>query len=290
MRLYRAHEHIRTLHLQIDAFVHGGAYSIAFEPQFDEEGTIILRAVVHSEPPVIQWGVAIGEIVHNLRSALDHVAFDLAAAKEGPPPDPIPLGDKWRKVSFPITLDEHTFRSVMGQVKWAFPAGQEPHATFEALQPWNGRGDRDPLWILEELWNSDKHRTPHIVGFLGSVQSLEKVKSKSVIIQTVADASTVELVDAQLDRPFESRAEVGRVRFTSSAASTVPLEMYVKSKIVFRCSVWAGTASSWGASCATADEFAQADLLDLPRTQTADEPLAATLHRPSSGPPGRACG
>ena len=66
------------------------------------------KVFVHGEPvpAVEEWGPIIGDVVHNLRSALDHLVWQLTIANGHTPPPVIPnrRGDpeyKWRQVGFP---------------------------------------------------------------------------------------------------------------------------------------------------------------------------------------------
>jgi hypothetical protein len=78
-------------------FTHSDAYSVSREDVIeDEKRRWIVR--VHGEPPLIQWGALIGDCLFNYRSALDHLAFDLAVAHTG---YPLPEGVE-RRSEFPI--------------------------------------------------------------------------------------------------------------------------------------------------------------------------------------------
>jgi hypothetical protein len=110
--------------------------------------------------------VFIGDAVHNLRAALDHVVYELASVHHGTGPLPPKMA---RDSGFPI-------------LKWSPPVkgGETPqqrfdntartklagcpkevHALVEAEQPYH-EGEayaRHPLWQLSRLDNYDKHRT-----------------------------------------------------------------------------------------------------------------------------------
>src|SRR5439155_6469068 len=73
------------------------------------------------EPPVLRWGVLIGDIVHNLASALDNLVWELAQANPHPPPFPVngKAKDKsvWtsrqRTISFPYCDDIAQWQQVL---------------------------------------------------------------------------------------------------------------------------------------------------------------------------------
>jgi hypothetical protein len=96
-------------------------------------------------------GVVIGDVVHNLRSALDHLAWQLAILAGNDPP---PGGTE-----FAVFRDSDLFES-QGRNKIRGLA-DEDQAVVEENQPFNVRPDDptiDPLWVLHELANIDKHR------------------------------------------------------------------------------------------------------------------------------------
>jgi hypothetical protein len=75
LKLERAQQHASVLQDAMDQFLATEPYAIIYEhdPKLDE---YILRAKVREEPPP-EWSPVIGDIVHNWRSALDHLAYQL---------------------------------------------------------------------------------------------------------------------------------------------------------------------------------------------------------------------
>jgi len=69
-----------------------------------------------------------------------------------------------KKVQFPVTKNSQDFRSSEWRIR-DIPDGAQ--AEIEGLQPYNRRQDYtpDPLWVLNELSNIDKHRLPHLTLF-----------------------------------------------------------------------------------------------------------------------------
>lgn len=132
------------------------------------EDAIELVVEVRRQPPWDRWGVLIGEVVHDLRSALDHAAWTLTVAHRDPPPDP-PTG-WWRRVEFPIFTDPDLFRTDGIKVDLY---GVDPSviaAAFEWLQPFRRaprRPERHPLAILHALSIRDKHRALPLAAIVG---------------------------------------------------------------------------------------------------------------------------
>ena len=106
--------------------------------------------------PMLPWGViaATGDIVHNLRSALDHLAWQLVCVGT-------PGMEPTRQVGFPIAIDADTYNTE----KTAKVNGMSEDAKekIDRLQPYKG-GD-DNLWRIHELDNIDKHRTLLTVAY-----------------------------------------------------------------------------------------------------------------------------
>jgi hypothetical protein len=97
----------------------------------------------------------IGEIVHNLRSALDHLAYQLVLTGECGQTLP---RQRWRNIYFPICDKKSDFR---GQLAEKLPGvGLRQLALIEREQPYKTYYviDRSPLRRLRILSNTDKHR------------------------------------------------------------------------------------------------------------------------------------
>jgi hypothetical protein len=130
------------------------------------EGAYRVYAEVREAP--LRWGVLVGEIIHNLRSALDHAFFRLA---NGPGVNP-------RHLQFPIFKEEadyNRWRQPSKDRKRADPMTHVPARAvshIEWFEPFkaHARGEpsaTDPLARLNEMSNLDKHRLtrPLVLGF-----------------------------------------------------------------------------------------------------------------------------
>jgi len=104
--------------------------------------------------------IVLGDVAHNLRSALEHIAWNLALQRTDNP----------QRTGFPIfaSVDRKKMENFKGLVKHIDPA---PLRIIEALQPYNRTNppEMDELWVLDAIWNTDKHqlhtRAPHRIGF-----------------------------------------------------------------------------------------------------------------------------
>lgn len=103
-----------------------------------------------------RWSILLGDIVTNLRAALDHAFWAAAVRHSGVPTKP-------HVVNFPITPVHANFdskgilRRLVADDVWEI---------VEAVQPFHG-GDQahtTPLEVLRWLSNVDKHRAVHVVN------------------------------------------------------------------------------------------------------------------------------
>jgi hypothetical protein len=120
--------------------------------KFDRQASAFTFWAEVIKPPNPRWGLIIGDIAHNYRSALDHLAWQLAL-KHSAPDDPS------RSAQWPITdsLDKFNDGRVQRMLASIDPA---IHADIERLQPYNAPEQAycRPLAALRDLSNTDKHR------------------------------------------------------------------------------------------------------------------------------------
>jgi hypothetical protein len=104
------------------------------------------------EPPPLRWGVMLGDCVHNLRSALDHLICQLTLLDGGTMED-------CERTQFPIASKSEAQFEQMADFR--IPGLSKRHrAMVKRAQPYRA-GDRawkHPLAILADLSNTDKHR------------------------------------------------------------------------------------------------------------------------------------
>jgi hypothetical protein len=103
-----------------------------------------------------------GDIVHNLRSALDHLAWELAKWKTGLPKKP-------NQCCFPIGRSLDNYKAIK---RGGAVAGMSPEAkkAIDDLRPY--KEGNEPLWRIHHLDIVDKHRhlliTGYQISFLGT--------------------------------------------------------------------------------------------------------------------------
>jgi hypothetical protein len=158
LKLKRAWQQLDSLKAEITTFLDDRPYTPAVS--FNKQ-THRLTVQVHVQRlPDRMWGVRIGEIVHNFRSALDHVAWDLAGRPAA----------RTSKTQFPIFEHEAGFTG-RGTEQYLKNVETAAIALIKSEQPFVIREDgtaegtaQSPLWHLKELSDIDKHRTLHLTG------------------------------------------------------------------------------------------------------------------------------
>lgn len=111
-------------------------------------------------PAVDDWGLLLGECIHNLRSSLDNLAFALARLRRDPPERP-------NRIAFPIFENGQEFQANGLRTLDQLPGNAAE--LIERIQPFQrdgssgiGTPDLDALLHLHQLNNADKHRVPPI--------------------------------------------------------------------------------------------------------------------------------
>jgi hypothetical protein len=106
---------------------------------------------IHPDPiPLpLMWSVRVAEIVHNIRSSLDHLVWQLVIRKTGAQP----MIDR---IEFPVVETLRAFERRAGRHLTGL--GAKERAIIKSVQPFEtGGAARSPLWQLRQLSNWSKH-------------------------------------------------------------------------------------------------------------------------------------
>lgn len=215
-KMARAEEQILGLGRELEAVKSDGSLQLSVGG--DDDG-IVLRVHVERQPPWERWGVLIGEIVHDLRSALDQLTWTLTITHSGEPPKP--LTREWRSVQFPVVLEEERFwkrypngkpaRGSALQNLW----GIDPkliHA-FASVQPFRSgtRAERHPLAVLHALSVQDKHQALPLVAIAG--------RGGSIVGEAIGTQGRSHRIT--VSAPIEDGVAITRLRHLSGPATGV---------------------------------------------------------------------
>jgi hypothetical protein len=146
VKIERAKKHLGDL--QAEIALYGQREFHAFLTKANTNPTKVIKNLEKQRILTFDTLSLAGDIIHNLRSSLDHLANQLAWVGAGKEPS--------RLVEFPIAKDATTYeRDKARKVEGIRP---EVIKVIDALEPYkNGKGD--VLWRIHELDNIDKHRT-----------------------------------------------------------------------------------------------------------------------------------
>lgn len=180
-------------------------------PRHKMEGNHLVVFRQHSAPVDPSFSLSVGDFIHNTRSSLDHLVYQLALLNNAP-------AKAAAKSSFPIHLTHGKFQNATAEKVAPF-INPTALADIEKLQPYStGKREEDILWILSQLDIIDKHRL------------LIVTKSKVRPVQfkiTLPDGRVASdsLPDGEW-KPSETGTEF--IRFDLSGISTTPGDMKVE--------------------------------------------------------------
>jgi hypothetical protein len=224
LKLARAKRHLRELDDNLGGYIADDA-TFSTRTMVSTDGKQHSIMVTLHDAPREDWGLAIGDTVHNLRCALDHIVWHLANP-----------GDRGIHTMFPIYTDADTFtlgRANRKGVRRASTSGLQrlkgveaaAIAVIEASQPYQPGQTGFGLNVLNQLENLDKHREIHTVA--GVFQDIQPVAFPNLAPQeTVA----VEVWRQALEVAKE--AEVFRLSF-GTARAALDMKVYTPFEVVF---------------------------------------------------------
>lgn len=215
---------MHTLKSAIQGFMEREPYElwVDSDPQTGHQ-SIGIRSV--EEPPEA-ISLIIGDVLQNFRASLD-LAWQLTIANGNTPPIPIPPGSEWRRIEFPVFLSENDFSKNGLREIWG--VSDEIRDLISGVQPFTAGQEAaaQPLWVLQELTNIDKHRTLHLTAHFikgvtgaseplkaGQMEVLEMIstgifKNEAVLMVVAFDPPQAELkfeAKATLDIAFDERS------------------------------------------------------------------------------------
>jgi hypothetical protein len=150
-KLLRANEHLQSVNTDVDKIVAKlNPYPVSVDLDEQPGWCALWADPVSFGPETTHLPMVIGDVIHNLRSALDHLVWDLirVSTKKNPRGKP----------QFPICTDPTDFACCSRtMLRGVLP---EYRTVIEEAQPYYGgkAPDESPLRWLNILSNIDKHR------------------------------------------------------------------------------------------------------------------------------------
>lgn len=153
LRLSRAEEHLNTLSARSVSLSEGDAYTFAGE--LDPTSHLLSVKLKEAADVPLELGLILGDFVHNTRSALDHLVYQLVLLAGGAPHE---------RHQFPILDSEADWQSKItknprGMLEFVNPSLV---AVIESLQPYMPGSGLPSLTVLRNFSNTDKHRLVHV--------------------------------------------------------------------------------------------------------------------------------
>jgi hypothetical protein len=210
----KAHDHLRAFNDGLKRFREGDPYPVS--RQLDRGGAEhVYRVEIRQEPPPY-LGTIVGDVLHNLRSALDSIVYDLSLTAS------LCLTPGQRaSTGFPIAADPEKFKPC--PIRFLSPSAQ---AQVRAAQPYESEAPLlNPLWMIGQLNNVDKHRRVLVVPAfsMGSIHTKPtSALPKGRRLLDLLPLPWVRSTAAPLDfderlhavGPFQTGAELARFTFS----------------------------------------------------------------------------
>jgi hypothetical protein len=231
-KLQRAGKHLKTLDEQWRSFIETEPYAVSHEFKFQPPISEWSSHFVVERPIPVELSIIMGDILHNLRSCLDHLV-GCFVERYG--------GAIKRHHAFPIYGDERKFR---GRVEKArrkndrggplngIPSKSPEWALVKEAQPYH-RGDargEHPLAILNEMANIDKHR-----GLHAAMTYPEARSALDLLAWTPADAELIGYAASwRPGQPLENGTHIATLRFSAERpASQVRVKTPISLSVAF---------------------------------------------------------
>jgi len=143
-KIERAEKHLIDLDEMVQEFIASSPYEIVAYNDTDNLHKVFKVNILKNFP--LDMSVIIGDVLQNLRSTLDHLAYHLVSIK--------PLEKRATRIYFPICdsaarYETEKMGKILGMEKLAIEA-------IDAIQPYKG-GTGQALWNLQTMNNMDKH-------------------------------------------------------------------------------------------------------------------------------------
>lgn len=151
VKLERAEQHFFDLVALVQSFKESDPYNVVSEddPQTGKKVSLFRQR----QPIRLAIPLRTGEVIQNLRTALDYLACELVADRGG-----------WKNVTnetrFPYFGSANEYKAVRKGIKKSM--GKPAVLLFDKIHPY--KGGNDPLWQLCKLNNIEKHRTLIMTG------------------------------------------------------------------------------------------------------------------------------
>ena len=197
-KLERAKKHLIDLKAGIEKFHKSVPFEVFKEE--NEAGDLVFRVKIHKAVPEGEWSLIVGDLVHNLRAALDLRISELVRANGNAIS---------RDHAFPFANNVHDYQRVSGGRLVGLTPSQIQ--TVDSLNPYGGGNSL--LWELHTLDILDKHRQLIISG---SAQQSVIVDPTEILRKMQPDwnipSMPIALRPAERDFPLKDGSELFSIK------------------------------------------------------------------------------
>jgi hypothetical protein len=158
LKLKQAKLHLDALNARLDEANRGHLYGLVCEPDAQPGQYLVKVEKVASDE---DWPLILGDVIHNLHTALDHLVWQLVLANGKTPSSRNEFGTYQDPGLFDGPEGDKDFQGVH----------RDAQAVIRAVQPFRQgdegpKGNYRPLWLLRGLEIVDKHRLIHTVALV----------------------------------------------------------------------------------------------------------------------------
>lgn len=175
LKIDRAKHHVSDFKRQFNAFVDDNPHTFTSKAD-PKTGEMLFKIRFKSALPQEQFGLVLGDAIHNLRAALDHLMWELMGLDHG---------TQNRHTKLPVGQD-------LASYKASCNGTQTPRADtkrFLAGLEICGDGKRKRLYGLHLLDNADKHTVITPIAAIGSINKLRVINADGALAATFTDCS-----------------------------------------------------------------------------------------------------
>lgn len=213
-KLDRATNHFDALHSRIALLFPPKQDDATAGHEYNPDRQELIVKLPKATPADPALPLILGDCLHNARSALDHLVFQLAILNRA-------SSAAAEKTAFPICLTSEKFRDATTRKVAPFISG--PALTeIEKLQPYatGNAGADDILWVLHQLDIIDKHRLLLV--------TVSKFRATSFTVTVPTGEQFAHDMPPSNWKPSTGGAEI--IRFDFSKAIKQPGKVHVKVK------------------------------------------------------------
>lgn len=210
-KVAQAHRHKDALIKICQDFIQSEPYSLGFRVEPDQRCAYYVKTARDLPPEIPCF---LGDVLHNLRCALDHLAYQLVLSNSHQ------TLLKPEQIYFPISATREKYERRKSKPDSVFSKiSRDAAAALDDLKPYGG--DNNGLWYLHALNNIDKHRMVLTAATSGTSVDL----GLGHILDTLLGADSAVSEEVRNARLEASRAFASQSTFFRLADELFPLQV-----------------------------------------------------------------